>query len=451
MPRRLTSSSSMKLFLAGLGSATEVHFVGSIAITELVFFVLFLFVFFKDYNQLRHDGFLPYVWLTILTCTGCVISGLWNGTYPLFILKSLAMPAVYLVATIMFHRLLRQDISAMKWYLVGLALSNIVCIFIFQPETYTVRNGVRLSGMEAAEAVLGYATYTASRVNEFLKIPINCFYLSAPSVYSWFIPVVCAGISMAFSQASGRSAAAASFASGLLIFFGGKSRRKISWLSKNIWLIFILGLIGAVAFKATYTHFAKSGALGEAALKKYEKQTATGTGFLNILMAGRMELFCGLQACIDYPIIGLGSRAEDRYGYTENYLRKYASQEDYDSFLAEIEFYKKKTGQAYTLIPAHSHLVQFWLWFGIFGLLLWLYVFGLMIRYMCRYASAIPQWYGYMCLTIPAMCWNILFSPPGGRMGTSFFVVCLLFCKAVSQKKMSLPIAMELEIQNARR
>lgn len=443
---RKMSSASWWLFLAGLGSETQIHFFGSIAITELFFYALAPILFFMDYRRLKHDGFLPWIWLTILTCFGCLISSKVNETYWLLMLKGVAVPAVYFAAAIVFHRLLHDDLSAMKWFLIGNFLSSIVCVFIFQPETFTrSANGELASGEAAVEAVVGYALFWSSRITAVLTMPVKCCYLQTPVVYSSIIPIVCAAILMFFSGNSGRSAAAVAIASMAMLVIGGKSRKQIARLGKHFWLFLIVGCIFAVIVKNTYSFCAQNGVLGDVARTKYEKQTATGTGILNILMAGRMELFCGLHACWDYPIIGLGPRPEDRNGYTENYLRKYASQEDFDNYIRSVEFMKRR-GEFYRGVPDHSHIVYFWLRYGFFGLLLWLYVFWLMFKYVKKYSSSIPQWYGYMCLATPAMIWNILFSPPGGRLTTTFFIVCMLFCQAIANGKVRLPVEMELEV-----
>ena len=77
------SSASWWLFLAGLGSMTEVHFFGSIAITELAMFVVAPILFLKNFHRLRHDGLIPFVWLAILTCVGCIYANqLLRAAYP---------------------------------------------------------------------------------------------------------------------------------------------------------------------------------------------------------------------------------------------------------------------------------------------------------------------------------------------------------------------------------
>ena len=68
------------LFLIGLGSQTQIQVVGSIGISELVMFLIGPFIFFLDYRQLKADGFMPFVWLSIFVCMGCVCSGMINHT-----------------------------------------------------------------------------------------------------------------------------------------------------------------------------------------------------------------------------------------------------------------------------------------------------------------------------------------------------------------------------------
>lgn len=440
------SSASWWLFLAGLGSMTEVHFFGSIALTELVMFVVGPILFFVNYQHLRNEGFLSFVWLTLLTCVGCVVASMVNHTYWLLALKGLAFPAVYFVATVTFHHLMRKDLSAMKWFLIGTFLSSIVSIFIFQQETYTVASGEILQGAEATERVVGNALFWSGKIKSLLQLPTMCFYLATPSVYNFSMPLCGAVISLLFSDVSGRAASAIGVASAFLIFFGGKSRHSIGKLGRHIVLLVFIGLVLAFAIKTTYAYLASSGMLGYKAQEKYEKQTARGNGILNILMAGRMELFCGLFACIDKPIIGWGPKPEDTGNYVLDYLTKYATDEDLRAYIQSLQS-DAIYGYRRRLIPAHSHIEASWLQYGIFGLLLWLYVFWLMYKYVRSYAVAIPQWFGYIGLSLLGMIWTILFSPMGGRLGDMFFVVCLLFSRAVFRGRIALPCEMVSEQQ----
>lgn len=439
------SKSGFWLFLAGLGSITELHLLGSIAITELVFCLLAPFFLCKDFHVLRHDGFMPFVLLSILCCVGCVISSKVNGVYWIFMVKGIAVPFVYFSTAVMLHRLLKSDLAAMKWFVLGAFFSSIISIFIFQPAVLVANNGALAEGSAATEMVTSHVLFWSSKLNRLLRLPTSFDYFFTPWTYSIFAPIGCAVVSAITAQGSGRSAAALAVVSSALIFIGGKKRARMHWLGKHMILLLMLGGVLAVALKTIYSHLAQSGALGENAVKKYELQTATGTGIINILMSGRMEFFCGLQACVDYPILGLGPRPIDRNGYVENYLRKYASVEDYQNYWKSYALNMKLNGGV-QFVPDHSHVVFFWLRYGIFGLILWLHVLGLMFMYLKKYAPAIPQWYGYMCLMLPSTFWSILFNPPGARLHEMFFIVCLLFCRAIANGKVRFPVKMELEV-----
>ena len=80
------------LLLIGLLSQTQISFIGSIGISELLIFLVAPLVFFLDYNRLRADGFLPFVWLSILCCLTCILSSYINHTPLMFIIKGLAHP-----------------------------------------------------------------------------------------------------------------------------------------------------------------------------------------------------------------------------------------------------------------------------------------------------------------------------------------------------------------------
>ena len=150
-------------------------------------------------------------------------------------------------------------------------------------------------------------------------------------------------------------------------------------------------------------------------------------------------------ACIDKPIIGWGPLAEDTGGYVANYLAKYASEEDFENYMKSVQD-DAIYGYRYRKIPAHSHIEAAWLHYGIFGLILWIYVFFLMYKYIRFYAASIPQWFGYLAPGLCGMAWVILFSPPGGRLGDMFFVACLLCCKAVYNSRIMLPLEMVREV-----
>lgn len=184
---------------------------------------------------------------------------------------------------------------------------------------------------------------------------------------------------------------------------------------------------------------------------KYEQQTKNGTSVVQVLIRGRAEAFCGLYAALDNPIWGFGPWAEDKNEYWARFLEKFGSQED------AVEYYKYKLYEAQKgrslvgMLPCHSMIMQFWVWYGIFGLLYWLYVLWAFFRYFRRELDTVPQWFGYLAGGMPAILWNVFFSPFGNRVMYTTFVVAILMVHAIRKGSVRLPASMLYDVNNSER
>lgn len=440
----MSKSSSFWMFLIGLGSATQFHFVGSLGISEFPLFLIAPFIFITDCHELKRDGFMPFLLLTLLTCLGCVISSLVNFTPSIVLIKAFAMPYSIFATTVVMHRLLRKNLRGLKWFIIGVLLSGIISIFIFQPEVYTNKAGYIYSGDEATALVVSNPLFWSSKIKSLIMWPISAFYLSVPTGYSICATFAGVLVSLFGSGISGRSAALSTFLAFMLIVLGKKSRFRIKSMGRHIGIVIFGGILAIFMFKSAYSWAAKSGLMGYEAQEKYRYQTRTGESALKMLMAGRMEFFCGLMACLDHPIVGFGPLQEDKDGYVERYLNRYAALEDYEKYIKWASETAAK-GESIRKIPAHSYITCFWINNGILGLILWLYVLYIFYKYFKNYAHGIPQWYGYICLGISGQIWDIFFSPYGGRVSVPTLICAILFCKAVVERKLILPMDMEIE------
>ena len=445
----MNKSASLWLFLIGLGSQTQFHFVGSLGISELPVLLLAPFLFVRDCRKLKADGFMPFLWLVIFTCLGCILGAKLNGSPLVFTLKAFAFPYAIFSSTIVFHHLLRNDMGSIKWFIVGTFLSSIVNIFIFQPEVHTAHGGEIATGDAAVAAMMGYALFWSNRIRSLIMLPVSAFYLATPWLYSVLAPLLSAVVYILFSKGSGRSAAVVSLGIAFLIYVGGKKRRTMVRIGRNFFVFMVVSIVLLFAIKGAYSWAAPKGMLGEDARVKYYRQTRAGTGLIGLLMGGRMEFFCGLMAAIDKPILGHGPKAEDKNGYVERYLAKYGTDEDLRNYLGEIRLSERIGNGGYAFIPTHSYIVSFWVQYGIFGLLLWLYVLYQAILYLRKYAPMVPQWYGYLCVGICNLLWDAFFSPFAGRLAVPCMITCVLFAKAVYERKLTLPYKMEIEAQKA--
>lgn len=435
-----SSRTGFVLFLIGLFSATQIHVMGSIGISELVIFVVAPFVFLMTYQSLRADGFLTIVWLSLLACLGCFVGSMLAGTPPAIMMKGVASPYAVFSCVVVFHSLLRKNLDGLKWVLLGFAISSIINIFVFQPETDVVRGGVKMEGAAAVAAVTSGVLFWSNKVSTFLTLPIRGWYLKTPMWYSLAASFFVGAFFLLYSGGSGRSAALVKFMSLALLMIGRKNRDKVRRVSRHFLLVLICLSVIAVTFHVVYQFAAPKGVLGEAAQKKYERISASGEkGIIGLLVSGRLHTFTGLRACIDKPIIGFGAKAIDRWGYTEDMLSKYGNAQDYQNYLNAVV-----TGYIH-VIPAHSHIVAAWLDDGIFGLLMWCYILFLMYRYFTGYADVMIHWYGYFSIAIPVAVWDIFFSPFGGRVGMGLLITCLLIVMAIKRGALRMPIKMECE------
>ena len=437
---------NLLLFLAGAFSMTQIRIVGNIGISELIVSLAAPWVFVVDYKLLRKDGFLTVSILSLLTCLSCCLSSLVNHTSSYDFLRGLATPYTIFAWIVVFHRMLRDDFKGYRYLFVGLAITYFLNIYAFQTgkDDSGVINGV--SG-DVEEAVIGNALFWITRIGSIVKLPIQAWYLETPLIYSIVVPVLLAFYSL-FSTASGRSTAMGVVGASFLIAWGRKSKVSIKSIQRHFIAFFMIALIVANGAKKIYQYCASTGILGEQAQSKYEKQTRGGTDVLSLLMGGRGEFFIGFLAALDRPLLGFGPWALDTNGYVEDFLVKYGAQEDYADYL-RFQLNAAKDGRMVRArwIPTHSHIVGYWVWYGVVGLFFWLYVFWLFWTLFRRYISAIPQLFGYFALGVPVACWNIFFSPVAHRCETALIVVLALFARAVQNRCWSLPLEMEDEIK----
>lgn len=442
---------SFSLFVIGMFSITQVNLIGSISIAEIFIFLAAPFVFLQDYQVLKKDGFVPIITLSLALIVGMLISSYINHSQFAFMLRGFATTYSIFAAIVVMHRLLRVNPSGLKWYLLGYAISGVISIFVFQTSVESALYSEGQKGLAASGGILSSPTFIVGRVLPFVSLPSRGWYLATPLPYSIFACGLCSILPL-FVSISGRSAALSAACSLALICIGRKSLLTMQSIPKRFGSVVIILLISAIIFKVGYSTAAKKGYLGTEASAKYEKQTTTGTDILHLLMAGRTDSFVGLLACSKKPIIGYGPWAIDYDGVYEEFLSKYGSYEDYMEYLELQTYYRKTLGTSrYGLIPAHSCIVGFWLWYGIIGLLFWLYILKLILDLLRKHISAIPQWFGYFAFTCPGTLWNIFFSPYGGRVLIPTFIVTLLIARGVSLGKMRLPYHMLCEIEDTKR
>lgn len=408
---------SVILFLIGCFSMTQVNLIGYIGISELVMCVMAPYLFAQNYHRIRHHGFMPVLVLGFVWMMSAFVSDRINGSHMQILLRGIATPYTVIATVICLHALLYKNVVAIKWFLLGVAISSIICIFVFQPGTAAIRGNE-----EAMAAVLNYKLFWVSRAMLWLMLVVQIAYLRVPIAFTLGITGLLAYFSLI---EGGRSSFLCVSISFLIMLVGGRRVHSMNRIKRHFGIAVAIGILALLVINGIYRVAVTSEIMGEEELRKYEFQTQGGSGMLKLLMAGRGDFFIGLTAVMDRPLLGHGSWALDVMGYQEKFIAKYGNTED-------LELYMKRRFRNDRTIPAHSHIVGFWLWHGFAGGLFWFYVLCEILMTIKKRLSVVPELFGYFALAIPQAIWAILFSPFGMRTSMCCLIVTCLIVKAIA-------------------
>ena len=439
--RRKFDKRDLGWFLLGLGSQTQI--VASLSFTELFVYLAAPFLFSREWPLIRRNGLGTFFALSVFLVLGCVVSCVMNHSPALSVLRGMAVVMLFPCSIIVMHWMLRKDMAGFKWYLVGTVLSLFMCTFLFRQANEAIL-AERIGG-DSVEAIMSGPLYWIRRLSAAVILPSRGWYLQCPFLYTIVAPVFMAIFSMVTSV-SGRSAALCSFAMAAMVILGGKKRATIrNRVCRNFWIVMIVGICGVFFAKFAYSYAATHNWLGLEQQKKYEAQTSQGDSIVKLLLAGRGASFGGLLACVDKPIVGFGPWAEDRWGYGARFLLEYGSPEDWAAQIRVERMVSECGGRV--MFMAHSYITNFWLWFGLPGLIIWIYVSFVFIRYLKQDCWAVPQWFCWLAAGIPGYFWAMCFSAYGGdRVGNVLFIVACLLVRAVRKGRFQLPYDMEREM-----
>ena len=430
--------------LFGMFSMTQINVVGSIGITELVCYVCAPFVFIKDISFLRKDGFMLVIWLSIFAMIGCCLASWHNDTAMPFFLRGLAVTYSLFALPICMHRILRENLYGLRWILMGLCISMIINIFVFRTSVEVSMMSGGVDGAGTASLIMSGPLFWLQRLGGWITLPAKGWYLNMPMPYLAVAPIIMT-IFTVMTTETGRSALLYALGGVAIILVGRKKVSTMEYIQRHFvaWVVISLTFIGI--FSSAYKYLAIHGYINELAQQKYERQTKGKSGALAVLMGGRSELFMGIYACSKKPFWGFGPWNSDENGYNLEFLAKYGDLEAYEEYAKGRELAMKYGYQA-EQVQSHSHIIGFWVRYGLLAFPFWLYILYCMYRHCRRNMAAIPHWYGYFALALPALAWHVIFSPYGDRVPDCLFITCLLIANAVRRGAIRLPAEMILEV-----
>lgn len=404
------------LFLIAAFSMTQIRIVGFIGISELAMLICGPFVLASQMRNLRRDGLMPFLILAGLWALSALVTDLYRQTPMQSMIKGLASPIMIVCMTPCFYALLRKDIRLFKWAVIGFVVTVFLSTYLIQAGT-SVGDAERM-GVTAREAALGYKLNYMSQVSSVIRMFPMLMFLKYPLLAM----VTTVGLAVFALLEGGRSGFLCLLISAGLMMLEAGNRQKMRRIARRGLFMGMLMIGMLYLAKEGYEFAARRGYMGEQELQKHQMQSESKIG----LLSGRSQFVAVFYAVQDSPILGHGSWAVDYKGYGVRAMEWLGEYEEIDRYY--------RSGFV-DLIPGHSHLMTAYVWHGLLGAVFWVYVLVIIWRTFSRNLGVVPELFGYLALTLPALTWAIFFSPFGGRVGFVFAMVVYLLIRKKAEEE----------------
>lgn len=356
-----------------------------------VFGPLLLITSYSSYSkEIRRLLAFALFWLI-----GGVVSDFYRGTPSLAAFKAAMILVDMFFMIVVSVWVLKRSPRAIFWFGVGVSISMVISLYAFQNGallSQAIKHGYDDSGSMAAYlAEKQYVpVYVALIVCITTYVPRILFHIP------WFVVYgirLVAGLYMLMHGGARNQFLTTVIGAGI-IFLYANNRKFLCVLLKNKVIILIGALIMAFVFNEIYLSLAKNGHLGEEGLEKYEVRKAGESSMLD----SRTDIFVNWPFLWRSPLIGAGCEYKDPWGYSQ--MSKYSP--------------KLKPGQV-PLFAGHSVIISAWTTAGIFGLLFWLYVLWLYVKFLGGGMFVLGDLAPFIAAGIVSILWNLFFSPFGAR------------------------------------
>ena len=368
-------------FAVGLTGEFEYELVGTLRVSELI--LLGYLVIMVGLGMLPRLFELPYAktvaTLGVIWLLGQFVSDSINATSRINSLKGHAHIGMTLVSVAAMVLLFRPDVNRYASYLIGL---------------FFCRLTNRLIGVEVNSSSVEYWDLYIGGWASCLVI-LGMLYLlhkkyKGTTIAPLLIPYGCAA--MVFG---GRSHGLIFLLTAVGLWYGARGGYDLiaNYGAKKLIYAGCAVLFALMLIFQVYVYCALEGYLGS---KSRSQLMATRNPHnpIQVLIAGRGGIQCGVQAIADAPIIGHGSRALKRKYLTREIMRR--------------------EGNQLTMIPVHSCILGAWVFSGILGVPFWIAAYIIHIRlYKSSLSSGHPQFIFLASYLLADSMWQILFSGHG--------------------------------------
>ena len=381
------------LFALGISSSVVVHLVGDLFVAEIVMIFTFPLLLAHSARRLHRPNLIRLFAFLGLWLLAQVLSDTYNHTVMADRMRGTAGIIVFTVEIAFFAMFVAANERRKAIFLTAFAVGSVV-LTRFQPNVAAVA----LEGADRWKWSYAFgATMLALLAGSFL----------AARRRQSLALLLTLGISALDLLMNFRSAFLTLFVTAMLVFPiipDRIGRLRILPRKNNLFrvaFVAVLALAGGWSANQLLHFVTRSGLISEEAQEKNESEAQAG----NLLLGGRPEVFIGLRAVMDSPVLGHGSWAKDMK-YTEmqyDLMAEYGIPGD----LTDTE------ANSRGLIPSHSHIVGAWVYAGILGAVFWAYVLWLVTRAIVVVAVHRPPLAPLYAWLLVNFFWNIFFSPYG--------------------------------------
>lgn len=401
---RLTQR-TLILFLLPILTVPTVSVVGELMFSDIAVAILAPLMFFSRVTNFNQPYMKKIFWLIGIWLVGVVISDAVNGSSLGDFLRGMASVVFFGLHLFVFFVLVdgkrERCISAIFGSAVAVLMQWVTADEGLYSEALTDTPWKMGGGFAVSILFLLLMNYfyLGSRKSGLLLIllsPVHLF-LNARSL---FLTTVVAGFLSLFKFS-----------------LSSKKDKRIFFMALGFFVLILVPMSLSI-----YGHLTSSGFFGEEAKEKHLAQTANGE--INILIAGRSEILISSQAISDSPILGHGSWAQSIPYY-------YAYLGLLDAMGRSINWDYIDSKDTF-LIPAHSLLLQAWVFHGLFGAFFWFYVFFIALRALGLNLTGERMLSPIEVIIIVALIWDIFFSPFGQARRCIEAIYIVVACLIVS-------------------
>lgn len=353
------------------------NLVGKFLLVEIFFLCILLLNVLRRKIAITTSSLKPFIGLLIFALISQIITDLALGTPTVSMIKGFSLILFTLTNLYGISLLTKFKAMDVRIALLGYSLGGLAGYFL-QPSTYA-RSEIWKFGVGYPVTLTLFVLLSFTSIKRFRLLVLALLLLLS-----------------AVSLVQGARSLALFTILPFCFLNSKKSKIKVK-NSKTIWSLLIASIVTST-FILMYSNLAVNGTLGTKAQSKYLTQTTSGG---NLISNSRSELIFAAQGIIESPILGNGSYAKMNPELKMKILHFLDRNGIYYDLVSLNRIYGDR-------IPAHSMILQWWLWFGIMGMLFPLRLGFLTIKSL-RIPNREPVFY---YLAISGM-WNVLFSPYG--------------------------------------